>query len=223
MPLRIIEEWRRSDRCPGPLQGGFAEGDQVVLIATPNAEKTMYSTLPQRLAISVLMVTALLLASCGDGGLASFEITETSQEVTVEGSALGQLPIDNPFGEALKLDINLEQELQKRDASGASGVFLEGLDLEITDTAMPEGDTDNFNFLDSLEIYANADGLDKKLVAIIEEVPEDKQRISLETKDGINLKPYVEQGMKLQATARGSAPDDDTSLRAVATIRIEVF
>lgn len=165
---------------------------------------------------------ALLCVSCGDG-LASFTISETSQEVTVEGSTLGGLPVQNPFGEALQLNINLEQELQRRDATGASGVFLQDLDLKITDSAMPEGDSDNFNFLSRLEIYASADGLDKKLVAIIEDVPQDQQKISLDTKSNVDLKPYVEKGMKLQATAQGSAPDDDTSLQAEATIRIKVL
>jgi hypothetical protein len=88
---------------------------------------------------------------------------------------------------------------------------------------MSGDDTDNFNFLDKLEIHANADGLDKKLVAIIEDVPQDVQSISLNTEDNVNLKPYVEQGMRLEASAEGNVPDDDTSLEAVATIRVEVL
>lgn len=183
----------------------------------------MYLSATRPLALIALFTMSLLIASCGEGGLGSFTITETSQEVTVDGSALGGLPVNNPFGEALQLNINLEQELQQRDATGATGVFLQDLDLEITNAAMPEGDNDNFNFLNSLEIHANADGLEKKLVAIIEDVPEGKKKISLDTKSNVNLKPYVERGMKLQATAQGSTPDDDTSLRAVATIRIEVL
>jgi hypothetical protein len=179
--------------------------------------------MPRRVSLLTVFVATFLLAACGDGGLASFTITEKSQEVTVEGSALGGLPVENPFGEALQLNVDLEQELESRDATGASGVFLQDLDLEITDTAMPEGDSDDFDFLTSLEVYANADGLDKKLVAIIEDVPEGKQKISLDTKSNVNLKPYVEKGMKLQATAQGSAPDDDTSLQAIAVIRIEVL
>jgi hypothetical protein len=181
----------------------------------------MYSTTRRLASLCLVGLLTALLVSCGDIG--SFEFTETSQEVTVEGSALSQLPVDNPFGEALKLNIDLDQELEARDATGASGVFLERLDLRITGTEMPEGDTDNFNFLDSLEIYANADGLDKKRVAIIEDVPQDKQRISLDTDSGVDLKPYVEQGMRLEATAQGSVPDDTTSLEAIATIRVEVL
>jgi hypothetical protein len=183
----------------------------------------MYSKLQRLSLFCVIILSGALLASCGEGGLGSFTFTETSQEVTVEGSGLNQLPVDNPFGEALNLDIDLDQELNARDATGASGVFLQDLELRITDTEMSGDDTDNFNFLDKLEIHANADGLDKKLVAIIEDVPQDVQSISLNTEDNVNLKPYVEQGMRLEASAEGNVPDDDTSLEAVATIRVEVL
>ncbi len=179
---------------------------------------------PPRLALAVLAAVVLtaFVSGCGDG-LVSFTFSQDSQEVTVQGSGLGQLPIKNPFGEPLKLNINLQQQLNKHDASGASGVFLQDLKLKITDTKMPPGDTDNFNFLDSLNIYASAKDMDRKLVATIKDVPRDKQTISLNTKDKVNLKAYVEKGMKLEAEASGSVPDDDTSLKAVATIRVEVL
>lgn len=181
-----------------------------------------YFSLRRLLAILTVALVGLAASGCGDS-LASFTFTEDSQEVVVQGSALGQLPVDNPFGEALKLNINLDQQLEAHDATGASGVFLQGLELRITDTKQPEGDTDNFDFLDSLKIYASADGMDRKLVAEISDVPQGKQKISLDTKDNVDLKPYVEKGMKLAAEAQGSPPDDDTSLKAVATVRVEIL
>lgn len=179
------------------------------------------SKLQRLIFFCVVTVCSALVVSCGEGGIGSFTFEEQSQEVVVEGSALNQLPL-NPFG-GLKLNINLDQELQARDAGPAEGVFLQELKLSITGTKMPQGDTDNFNFLDSVTIYADADGLERKQVATLQDVPQNKQQISLNTESSTNLKPYVEAGMTLEAEADGSVPDDDTSLRALATIRVELL
>jgi hypothetical protein len=169
----------------------------------------------RRITVAAVVVAALVLTlGCSD--LVSFSFTETSQNITVEGSALGQLPVDNPFGEAIKLDIDLEQELEAQDATGAKSVHLEGLVLQITS----DSDGENFNFLEELELFANADGLERKSVAFIDDVPRDTGRISLQTDSGIDLKPYVEEGMRLEAEARASSPDEDTVFQAIATIRV---
>lgn len=170
------------------------------------------------LLLAVVSLLGLLFGSaCGD--LGSFTFTETSQAVTVQGSGLGQLPVDNPFGEALRLNVNLDQELEKQDADGAKAVYLDGLDLRITE----DSDGRDFDFLDQLTFYASAEGMDKRQVAIIEDVPNGQSRISLDTDDNVNLKPYVEEGMRLEAEAEGSVPDDDTTLEAIATIRVKVI
>jgi hypothetical protein len=181
----------------------------------------LYSKRAHASSLVFVSLIATLLVFCSGCGLDSFTFEEESQEVVIDGSALNQLPV-NPFG-GLDLNIDLDQELEARDAGPADGVFLQDLKLSITDTKMPEGDTDTFNFLDSLTIYANADGLDKKQVAILSEVPQDQQQITLNTDSGINLKPYIEAGMTLQAEADGSVPDDDTSLKALVTILVDLL
>lgn len=188
---------------------------------------TMFSRTLRFSALLALLVSVFFSTSCGEGGLASFTFTETSQEVKVAGSGLGgSCPPalgDLCFTEALRLNINLDQELEARDAGPADGVFLDELDLEITDTEQPSGDTDNFDFLDSLTIYANADGLERTQVAIIESVPDGRQTISLQTDDDVNLKPFIEAGMTLESEVEGRPPEDDTSLQAVTTIRVELL
>ncbi|MFW6054034.1 MAG: hypothetical protein ACOC9J_04405 [Persicimonas sp.] len=179
----------------------------------------MMTSLYRRPLILAVVCLASLLFGSGCGDLGSFTFTETSQEVTVQGSGLSQLPVDNPFGEALRLNIDLDQELEKQDAEGAEAVYLEGLDLRITE----DSDGRDFDFLDQLTFYANADGLDKRQVAIIEDVPSGQSRISLDTDDSVNLKPYIEEGMRLEAEAEGSVPDDDTTLEAIAAIRVKVL
>lgn len=179
------------------------------------SEKMTY--LSRRISAASVALALVWVVGCSD--LVSFSFTETSQPITVEGSPLGHLPVENPFGEAIKLDIDLEQELEAQDATGAKSVHLEGLVLRITS----DSDGETFNFLDELELFANADGLERQPVAFIDEVPRDAGRISLETNSGVDLKPYVEEGMRLEAEARASSPDQDTAFQAIATIRVYVL
>lgn len=173
--------------------------------------------------LCLLLTLALVSLGCGDGGIGSFTFTEDSQETTVEGAGMlgGVLP-DSAI-DVFKLNINLEQELEKRDAKGAKAVYLTELELRITDTEEPEGDTDNFDFLDSITIDVAADDLESRQLATLDPVPEGERSVFLNVDDEIDLKPYIEAGMQLDTNASGSRPADDTSLKVVATIRVKVL
>lgn len=175
----------------------------------------------QTATIIILLGMGLLLSACGDG-LGSFTFTEDSQEVVVEGSALGGVLPESALS-LITLNVNLDQELEKRDAKQAKAVYLTGLDLQVTDTEQPEGDTDNFNFLNSITVYVNAEGQERQQLATREPVPEGQQSVALEVDDSIDLKPYIEAGMQLETDASGSQPADDTSVKVVATIRVRVL
>ena len=169
----------------------------------------------------LLALLVTLLAGCGDN-LGSFTFDEESQEVVVEGS---NVPVDLP-GNALsvfKLNVNLEHELEKRDAKGAKAVYLEALALKITDTEVGSDDTDNFDFLDNVTIYVNADGQERKQLAILDPVPEGQQRVSFDVDSSIDLKPYIQEGMNLETEATGNKPEDNVSFKAVTTIRVDVL
>jgi hypothetical protein len=173
----------------------------------------------------ILCVVALLvasLASTGCGDIGSFTFTEDSQEIVVEGSSLGGVLPESALS-VFQLNINLEQELEERDADGAKAVYLTDLELQITDTEEPEGDTDNFDFLNSITIDVAADGLDTRQLAVRDPVPEGQRSVALDVDDDIDLKPYIEEGMSLQTDASGSQPPDDTSLKVVATLRVKVL
>ncbi|MGM0558006.1 MAG: hypothetical protein ACQEVA_16595 [Myxococcota bacterium] len=170
-----------------------------------------------------LLTLALTSLGCGGGGIGSFTFTEDSQEVTVEGAGtLGGVLPDEALS-VFKLNVDLEQELEKRDAKGAKAVYLTDLQMQITDTEQPEGDTDNFDFLDAITIDVAADGQETRQLATLDPVPTGQTTITLDVDDGIDLKPYIEAGMNLDTNASGSRPADDTSLKVVATIRVKVL
>jgi len=173
--------------------------------------------------IGLLLIAALPLGVAGcNGGVITFTVTEESDEHVVEGS-------DNPledfvaFDKPFTFDINLEQKLEKRDADGAKEIRLRELEMEVTDSKSSEGDTDNFDFLDSIEFYVNSENQDRKRVAWLDDVPTGRQTLTLNTDESINLKPYIEEGMTLESEADAEQPDDDTSIKGIVTLWIRAL
>ena len=172
--------------------------------------------------VGLAALVTLTATALGCNGVITFTIDEESGEQTVEGSSN---PLDSfiPFDSPFSFNVNLEQQLEKRDAKGAKEVRLETLDLVVTDTEMQGDDTDNFDFLDSITFYVDADGLERRKLAWRDSVPEGKQRLSMQVDDSIDLKPYVEKGMTLETDAEASPPEDDTSIKGEITIWVKAL
>lgn len=173
-------------------------------------------------ALVALITLAFGLGGCGGDGVITFTVTKDSDEQVVEGS---NNPIDDfvPFDSPFSFNINLEQQLQKRDAKGAKRVELRGLKMLVTETKMPAGDTDNFDFLDSIEFYVDSENQERQRLAWLTDVPQGKQTLDLNVDDSINLKPYIEEGMSLKTSAEGTPPDDDTSIKGEVTIWVKAL
>jgi len=182
------------------------------------------------LIITAAALLALSLAACGSAGIGSFDITEESSEAVIMGgtsSPFGDLlPVDNLFP-PMTLTINLEEELEEQNAEGAKAIFLQDLQMQITDTQQPDGDTDNFDFVDEVNVYVESTKsgttLEKKQIATLKDVPEGQTTVSFTTESDVNLKPYVEEGMKLTTEGSGEVPEDNTSLKAIVTLTIQVL
>ena len=181
----------------------------------------------RRFSLLQFFFAFLLLCGCGDKGFGSFTFTETSQEATVQGGGLGTLlPVDNLLP-PLRLTIDLEEELESRDASGADGVYLTGLAMEITDTAMADGDVDDFDFIDEVNVFVEStsqgSSLDSIQIATLRDVPSDAMRVEFDVDDSIDLKPYIEEGIRLTTKGSAEVPEDDTSLQALVTLTVDVL
>lgn len=168
-----------------------------------------------KFALTLMLALTPVLASCA--GIGSFSFTEESEETTIQGDQTG-LGLGDAFG-SLDLNIDLEEELEARDASGADEVNLTAMTLHVTE----DSDGQTFDFLSSLDVVADADGLSERQIATIDDVPEGRSSIDLDVDETVDLKPYIEEGMTLRTEAEGNIPDEDTTVFAEVTIRVDVL
>lgn len=179
---------------------------------------------------TLLLTVILLLSACGGtGGLGSFTITEESQESVVEGRSggiLGMLPLNN-FFPPLQLDFDLQAELESRDAGPAKAIYLERLRIVTTPTEQPAGDTDNFDFVDEVTVFVESNRsnstLKKVQLAEIKMVPQSATTMEFKVDSSVNLKPYVEEGIRLTTQGKGDQPPDNVSLKAILDLNIDLL
>jgi hypothetical protein len=181
--------------------------------------------------LSALLLSAiLLLTACGGtGGLGSFTITEESQESVVEGRGggiLGMLPLNN-FFPPLKLDFDLQAELESRDVGPAQAIYLERMRIVTTPTEQPAGDTDNFDFVEEVTVFVESNKsnstLKKVQIAEIKMVPQSATTMEFKVDSSDNLKPYVEEGIRLTTQGKGDQPPDNVSLKAILDLNIDLL
>lgn len=174
--------------------------------------------------VSVLMFLSII--ACGDD-LTSITFTERSQEAVVMGRSGIMLPLPINVIPAMTLNINLQEELDAQNAGAAKAVYLDALELQITDTKTPEGDTDNFDFIKKVDVYVestkSSTQLQKVKIATISDVPQGQTTLSLQTESGVDLKPYIEEGVRLTTSGSGDVPPDDVSLVAVVTLKVQIL
>ncbi len=159
----------------------------------------------------------------GCSGLISFDVTHDIAEQQVEGGALGGV-----LGGVVEipLDIDLSAETAARDTGPAQHVYLTELSLAITPTAEPAGDTDDFDFLDAIEIFVESrqagSTLPRQRIAVLDPVPRGVRRLELEP-EGVDLIEYVQEGALLTSNARGTFPPDAVTFDGRIVLVVEVL
>lgn len=176
--------------------------------------------------VAVLSFVALSLGLSGcPGGFLSFSLGDDIAEQRVAGSPLGGL-LGTAADVPIPLDIDLATETAARDTGPAQHVFLTGLSLAITATAESAGDTDDFDFLDSAEIYvestASGSALPRRRVASLVPVPDGVRTIAF-VPEGVDIIEYVREGARLSSTASGRVPPDDVTFTGRYDLVIEVL
>lgn len=150
----------------------------------------------------------LLVLGCG---VLSFTVEE-ERTTTVEGAGvLGEILAALDFSGLDDFDVTIEQRMadQGVEPGDLESVRLTRLDL----AASPD-----LSFLESLEVYVSAEGVDAVRVAHGERFPEGQETVALELTDADLVDHVVAGGMRFRVEARGSAPVDDTEV----TIQVEV-
>lgn len=173
--------------------------------------------------VSVLGVWGLGLAA-GCGAL-RFDIGQAVPEQRITGSVLGALLasfIPTPFS----LNINLAQETQARGTGPAQSAGLKALSFRLTNIPNPPRSSDNFDFVDRIEIFVESTksgtSLTKQKVADLLTVPRGVQTLNLQCYPNVDLVPYINEGARISSTAAGKVPPQDVTFDGQITIEVRV-
>ena len=128
-----------------------------------------------------LLAVPFLFASCDKA--TQFEM-DYNTEIEVEATS----PLSTPF-DILSPEVktNAEAEFQANETAKDHVEYIELRDLELTILSPSD---QNFDFLKSIELFINADGVAEQRIAYKNEVPEGQDELILETVS-TDLKEYI--------------------------------
>lgn len=157
----------------------------------------------------------LLLVGACVGELLTVRV-EQSGSTEIDGAgALGGVLSTLQLGGFDDLSVNVDQELANQGV--APGDIASVYVVELGLTATP-GD---LSFIDTLEIFVSAPGLDTVRIAHIEDIPAGTSQASM-TLDGVDLTDYVvAESMTITTQAEGTLPEDDTTIDVFMAIDVE--
>lgn len=135
---------------------------------------------------SILCVFILFVSCDKLDELTKFDM-EYSQRATIPSSTGVNLPFDIFTPE---METNSESTFAVNDTRKD---LIEEITLTELELFIVSPDTADFSFLNSIEVYISADGLEEILIASLDEVPEEVgNRITLNTSDA-DLKEYIKK------------------------------
>jgi hypothetical protein len=167
---------------------------------------------------ALALAPAVLLVAAGCGKLDQIDVVRSGTAV-VPGAPAGT-PLPASGVAAFPISVG-------RDALSANGIKpddvdsakLVGLRLEVLQGASLE------QWLDSVSIYVTAPGMAKMLVAQksgLRALPAGTTTVDLDT-SAVDLKPYVlAETTTVTAEGMGTLPPADTTVKATATVRVDV-
>lgn len=154
----------------------------------------------------------------------SFEVFTFTLVDASDSTVVGE--IEPAVDEVLSLDELVSLDGVGQDALDEAGVAegdlsqlrLLGLSFALVD---PTEDND-LDFLESVEVWLSADGLDDVLIASKDPLPGDVTEVSLDVTD-LDLAPYiVAEGLAVSTFATGRLPLEDTVVRTTVEVEIGV-
>jgi len=166
---------------------------------------------------NVALGLAITLAGCS---VTDFDIDQPIQEQQIQGSPLpGSLALLFP----LPLSVDLAAKIQEMETGPIDSVTLSSLELSITDTARPGGDTDDWSFVEEIHVFvsSNKQGTTLPRVEIAHvSNPGAVTTMKFVVDKKVDLDPYVNEGSTVEGESSGTVPMDDVSYdgKAVFTV-----
>jgi hypothetical protein len=140
-----------------------------------------------------------------------FDIDQPLPEQRVQGSPIpGPLQILFP----LPLDLDLSAKIKEHETGPIDSVTLSSLELTITATDRPAGDTDDWSFVESIHVFVKSGQSGSSLPRVeIANVasPGAVTTLSFHCNGDVNLDPYVNEGSVIETEGKGTLPADDVS------------
>ena len=166
---------------------------------------------------STWLVASAALAGCG---VADFDIDQMLVEQRVTGSPLPG-PLAALFPVPLSFDIS--QKIKEMETGPIDSVTLKSLTLEITATARPSGDTDDWSFVESIRLFVQSTKsgttLPRVEIASIAS-PGAVTTLEFEIVSGVDINPYVNEGSQVDAESSGTVPTDDVTYDGLAVFTV---
>ncbi len=178
-----------------------------------SASRRSRHRLPWLLALAVL-----LLGTCSS--LDNVEVPVTAESRIPRRSVLDELVGNLAFTGFDGFDLSQSQQFENQGYSKdqVDSVHMLELNLRIVEPANA-----NFDFLDSIRFYAEAEGLPRVLVAELAVVPDGVTQLALDIEASVELQPYViAPSMTLTTEATGVRPAEETTVEAEAIFDVDV-
>ena len=163
------------------------------------------------------VLACLPLAACG---IADFDLDQSLPEQVVQGS-----PVPGPLAALFPLPLNLDlaSQIKAHDTGPIDSVTLSSLTLNITKTDEPAGDSDDWSFVSQVDVYVESTKsgttLPKVKIASVD-APGAVQTMTFTVDESVNLKPYVDEGSKVDSSGSGTVPPDDVSYDGASTFHV---
>jgi hypothetical protein len=160
----------------------------------------------------------------GDRDRASID-EQTQRDDPIAHAAATIVPNQSPINPFV-LNIDLAAEAASNRTGPIERVFLRELSFTITPTAQPAGDTDCWDFVENVEVRVEStrsgSSLPRTTIATASR-PGCVQTLTLTPVPDVNLKPYIEEGIRITTNASGIPPADDVSFNGRVVLRAEAL
>jgi|GEM_PF-6675712 len=169
---------------------------------------------------SIFLLLVVFLVSCG--ALSRLDNIEFSQTAALEvlGIDAGNTSIDGPLLPSLNnLNASFEQNLSSKDIEldKVDHVKLKAFELSATS---PQGA--DLSFLSKVDIFLEAPGLPKVLIAHSNSFPQGIFTLPLKVED-VNLKSYMsDDSISVSVDIQGDVPQNTTTISGLLTFDIDV-
>ena len=152
----------------------------------------------------------ILWAACS-AKVYTLDVSDHADAVVEQGTILEALLGDLGFADFVSMDLTASEELRNQgvEPGDIRDVFLTAFSLSVVD---PQGG--DLSFINTMDIYVEAPGLPRVLIANAPEFPEGQGRVDFEM-ENVDLTEYaVSQSMTFSTDVDAHRPDADTTIRA---------